>query len=86
MGEVGKFFRLAANRRINGEATGREAILVKFADGAEIRGAEKGDPVMALPVEGLALDLRMFLIEPSGPVFLKTEPGKACAFRQFSGR
>ena len=66
---IGKFFRLAADGRINRNAACREAELIEFADGAEIRGAEKRHPIILPPVE-LAVTR-----------FLKTKAGETGARR-----
>ena len=51
MGEVREFLGLAEHRDVDGEAARREAVLEELADGAEIGGAEEGDPVVLAPVE-----------------------------------
>src|SRR5690606_2055188 len=51
MGEVRELLVPAEDRHVDGEAAGRETVLVELADGPEIGGAQEGDPVVLAPVE-----------------------------------
>jgi hypothetical protein len=46
-----KFLRRAGHDRVDREPARGQAVLAEFADGPEIRGAEKGGPVVAAPIE-----------------------------------
>src|SRR5450830_142983 len=75
--EVREFFRFAGLGNVDGDAACRQAVLIQVADGAEIGGAEEGDPVVLAPVElGLV----------AGAAFLKAETGEAAAARQLASR
>ncbi len=55
MREIREFLGLSSDRRIERDAARRQTVLMQFANGAEIRGAEKGDPVVALPIQLLVV-------------------------------
>ena len=57
-------------RHIYGEPACGQAVLVELADGAEIRGAEKSDPVVLVPIEF------------SVAILLQAEPGETRPFGQ----
>ena len=75
--EIREFLRSGRHGRVDGEAARRQAILVEFADGAEVGRAEEGHPVIATPVQRRALGANM-----PRAAFLKAEPGKARALGQ----
>src|SRR5262245_23656499 len=71
--EIRKLFVLAVHDRIDGNTASGQAILIKLADGAEIRSAKESDPVVLAPIESAVARL------------LDAEPGKARAPRQLPG-
>ena len=70
LGEVGELFRTVGDRDVERNSARRQAVLVEFADGAEISGAEKGDPVVLAPIERAVARL------------LDAQTGEAGALRQ----
>ena len=73
VGEIGKLLRPVSDRDIERDAARGQAILVQFADGAEIGGPEEGDPIVLAPVERA----RFGLPGRGGPA--KPAPSAACA-------
>ena len=61
---------MVGDRDVERDAARRQAVLVQLADGAEISGAEKGDPVVLAPVERAVARL------------LDAQAGEAGALRQ----
>src|SRR5690606_6785451 len=57
--EVRKLLSNSSDGRIDRDASGRNAILVVRADGAEVCGAQDRDPVILAPVKGLAIPSSM---------------------------
>ena len=74
VGEVGKLLRPVGDRNIERDPSRRQAILPQFADRAEIGRAEKGDPVVLMP------------IQRSIARFLNAQAGEANPFRQIVRR
>ncbi len=77
LGEDREFLGLARHRHVERGAARRQAVLVQLADGAEVGGAEEGDPVVLAPVEAV------LVVEAA---FLEAEAGEARALGQLARR
>src|SRR5690606_16634317 len=79
--EIREFLGHPGDGRINCDAAGRNAVLIIGADGAEVRGAKEGDPIILPPVERLAIPPRM-----TKPALLKAEACKSGRLGQLPRR
>ena len=79
VGEIGEVLDHTGYRRVHRNATRRDTILVLVADGAEIGGAKKRDPVVFLPIQRPGQAAGM-----TEAALLKAKPGEARGLRQLA--